>query len=351
MARGSIFYWEARRRLGVLEQFRRNAERYLQFATWTPHGGWHEDDNARSLRQQLNEGVHDVRAACSFVGVATHVYYVPPPITGGVAGDIDLLENFFNLPRFQIPQQQLLDRLDRAIGVYRGWLRPLWWRLFNPFYWIGQLFARVAEAPFRILAAAGFDASRVEGSFWGKLTKAVVQFLAATAALLTVLEKLDLLGPAITAIKRELVEVRELASRDVPGPLVPELRGRVIKALRTLQRSGRAPGVVIVDRYNDDLPAVRYLLNHLTGILAEARIAYESGATGGVAGITPPPPPYVVQFASGAEDQAHALATALRPFIDSDPVLRESRGLRAGGVRITIVAQVDFRKNGSVILR
>ena len=76
----------------------------------------------------------------------------------------------------------------------------MWWKLFNPFYWLGWVLTWIAEVPFRILGSAGFDAAKIEGSLWGKIVKATIQFIAVLAAALTVLDKLDLLDPVVTAV-------------------------------------------------------------------------------------------------------------------------------------------------------
>src|SRR5207249_94638 len=96
------------------------------------------------------------------------------------------------------------DRLDRTIGIYRSWLQPLWRKLFNPFYWFGWVLTWIAEIPFRLLASAGFNVAKAEGSFWGKAAKAMIQFVTALGTILGVLDKLDLLKPVVSALHRLL---------------------------------------------------------------------------------------------------------------------------------------------------
>jgi hypothetical protein len=121
---------------------------------------------------------------------------------------MSLLDNVFDLPRFQIPHTDLLDHLDRAIGIYRSWIGPLRRKLFNPFYWIGWGLTLLAEVPFRILDAVGFNGAKAEGSILGRLTKAVIQFVTlvggGTISLLTILEKLDLVDGAKAVVHKIL---------------------------------------------------------------------------------------------------------------------------------------------------
>jgi len=201
----AILYWEARRRLNLLLTFRQRVEDYYARAEWDLSSQeWEEDGEARGLRRQINEEMPDVTVATLFVGVSMNILYTPPAITGGPASHMSLLESIFILPKLGIPHANLLDGLDRAIGTYRSWLRPLWRKLFNPFYWLGWGLSLIAGIPFRLLDAAGFEVAKAEGSFWGKTTKAVIALVTAVGTTLGVLEKLDLLSPVVSAIHRLL---------------------------------------------------------------------------------------------------------------------------------------------------
>jgi hypothetical protein len=146
--------------------------------------------------------MREVVVVARFVGVTIEIDYAPPPAIGGIAARISLLDNVFNLPKLMVPEVMLLDELDRAIGIYRSWLRPLWRKLFNPFYWLGWGLTLIAEVPFRILDAAGYDGTKAEGSTLGKLAKAVIQAGTGLGATLGILEKLDYLAPVVAAVHR-----------------------------------------------------------------------------------------------------------------------------------------------------
>lgn len=215
-----------------------------------------------------------------------------------------------------------------------AWLSTWEWRLWWAFVILG------------VLSGLSGYASYVVGRHRGLVEQALLQRQLNLAS-----ENLAAKDRTIEQLKKEAAEVRALASRDVPKPLAPDLRRRVVDALRSLKRSDRAPIVVIVDRYNEGSSAVRHLLAQLDQLFAESDIQQQRGMTGTVVGTTPPPPPYQLRFAGDAEERARSLATALKPFIVSEPVLKESAGLAAGAVRLTITGQIDFQPDGSVDVR
>jgi len=191
-----MLYWEAKRQLEFLRLFRQKVVDYHNNAEWD-HAGNDYDENpeAVSFRQQINEDIPEVITTCQKVGESTIVYH-------SQHGEIDVLTNIFRLPSLEMDINQLLDRLDRAIGVYRYAVSYLWPRLFNPFYWIGKGLAFIGSVPFRVLRIAGFKIEQAETSLTGKLVKAIISFLTIISLLLGILQMLDLLAPVVTAIKR-----------------------------------------------------------------------------------------------------------------------------------------------------
>ncbi len=136
--RRSITYWGAKKRLNLLTTFREDVIGYFETAHWDMYSDqWEGNEGAPELRQQINEHMRAVDAALHFVGISTEVDYAPPAATGGLAGRIALLDHLFDLPKLGVPLDNLVDSLDRAIGIYRSWLPGLRWRVFNPFYWMG----------------------------------------------------------------------------------------------------------------------------------------------------------------------------------------------------------------------
>jgi hypothetical protein len=199
MARARLFYWKAKRAHAVLVQMRADVEEYFKTARWSPRSGWHETPRAKELRNSINLNLVEANNALAFVAQG-RIVYQPPASTGGLAGDVSLLDNIFNLPRLQLPHDHLVDNIDRAIGTYKSWLEPLWWRLFNPFYWIGHGIAWVADLPFRVLRRAGIDTRKAEASTWGKTLKAVLEVLTGLGAIIGFLKNVEFLRPMVNAV-------------------------------------------------------------------------------------------------------------------------------------------------------
>lgn len=143
-----------------------------------------EHEEKRQLRENLNFKMPAVSRYVRNCGVSTSVYYTPPPITGGMAGNIDLLANMYNLDQYDVPEEVIFDMLDKAIGTYRLFQKEYKLRIINPFFWIG----RIIKAPFQIAKFAGFDPAKLEMSLFGKLYKLIAALIILLAAIVTILQ-------------------------------------------------------------------------------------------------------------------------------------------------------------------
>jgi hypothetical protein len=143
-----------------------------------------EHEAKRQLRENLNLMIPAVSRYVRKCGVSTSVYYTPPPIVGGMAGNIDLFANMYNLHQYEVPEEILVDLLDKAIGTYRFFQKEYKERIFNPFYWIG----RIIKIPFRIAEFAGFDPGKLEISIFGKLYKLIAALIILLASIATILQ-------------------------------------------------------------------------------------------------------------------------------------------------------------------
>ena len=192
----AMLYWECKRRLNTLAQFRALGSQYFTNLTPVAFGRPpQENQAARMARLEMNRILGEVVESIDLLGMSRLVYYTPPPRIGGFAGPMDMLANLFELWRFQLDPRQALDLLERAIGEYQRRTFPLFLQLFNPFFWVKWLLGKVLSVPFAILGAAGFNAQKLEQSLLGKTVKGVVGLVAFIASLLGVLNYLDLLEP------------------------------------------------------------------------------------------------------------------------------------------------------------
>jgi len=195
---GYVLYWECKRRLSELEEFRRLVVEYFTSIGYGPGARrGYQTEESHEARNKINLMLHRVGDSCIRVGQPMIVSYFPAPAIGGFQGNLNLLLELFNLRDYQIPNSRITDSLDRTIGTYQRRTRWLCWQMFNPFFWLYWVIEKVMGVPFRILGAAGFDSAKLENSFAGKLFKAIGGFAGFIAAFLTTLQLLGWLQPAL----------------------------------------------------------------------------------------------------------------------------------------------------------
>ena len=192
-----ITYWENRKRVKLLSKFR---DLVVDYFNNVEYNFLHikENQNTLRIRQEINLHLDRVYSYIIYTGVNPKIYYSPPPAVGGIAGNIDLIHNIFNLHMFDIPVQNLIDFIDRAIGIYEEDKINSLLRTFNPFFWLGRLVDFIVGIPFKFIGKIGFNREKVEASIVGKIIKGILYLLvtASTAFLtfLTILEKLGYLN-------------------------------------------------------------------------------------------------------------------------------------------------------------
>jgi hypothetical protein len=190
-----MLYWECKRRLALLRQFRVLAFDYfenIEYASWMTGGAPEMNVKAQKARHEMNRMMGDVVLSFDLLRIPHVVFYQPPPRASGYAQNLDIIVNAFDLYSFQIPPQRVFDCTDLAIGAYERECQRLLRKSFNPFYWLGMLIVWVLRLPFKLVAAAGFDATGVEASFLGKTLKLIWGLALGLAAFIpAVLETAD----------------------------------------------------------------------------------------------------------------------------------------------------------------
>ena len=189
-----ILVWENRRRLERLAEFRSLVLSYFENseAHWMAQERTERPD-AQSARVRINRLMDEMHDIILLSGVRPAIQWSPPPMVGGYIQNVDLVQNLFNLHRFQIPPNHVLDFIDRSIGIYEANTRPAFLRTINPLFYLGQLFDWVAGLPFALLGRLGFSRSKAEESGLGRLVKGLLYLVTVTASALTVLQLLGYL--------------------------------------------------------------------------------------------------------------------------------------------------------------
>jgi hypothetical protein len=192
-----MLYWECKRRLALLREFRALASDYfanIEYADWMDIGGEPTvNEKSQKARNQINDMMHDAQLSFDLLGLPHTLLYTPPPMVGGYRQNVDVIGNIFDLWQFQMGRQGVFDSTDRAIGAYERERRTLLRKSFNPFYWLGMLIAWVLRLPFKLIGAAGFDAGKIEQSMVGKLLKLGLGLASFIAAVVVIADHWDMI--------------------------------------------------------------------------------------------------------------------------------------------------------------
>jgi len=137
------------------------------------------------LRERLNMSSGEVATYVATAGVPTTIDIRPKHAPAGGTLRVDVFTNLFRLWDLDptIGHEDVADILDRAIGNYIFLRRTFYEKVFNPFYWAGE----VIRIPFYLASFAGFDSTKMELSLLGKLYKFAASFAAFIWALIQML--------------------------------------------------------------------------------------------------------------------------------------------------------------------
>lgn len=161
-----------------------------------------ENEAASRMRPRINESLHEAHEIVVSTGVNPVLTYSPPPAIGGYRQNIDIFHNIFNMYRYEIEPNDLLDFIDRAIGRYESDRLNSIARTFNPFFWFGRFLDLIVSIPFRFLKKAGVSTKLIEDSVVGKLAKFILYIVTLVASILTILQLLGYLDSFNLFIKK-----------------------------------------------------------------------------------------------------------------------------------------------------
>jgi len=200
-----IFIWENKRRIERLLEFRSLVLTYFENSRYDPFVDSRiEQSKALKVRDRINLCLSEIHAIILSADIVPVIIYRAPPLIGGYQSTIDLFENIFNLDRYQIGPNVVIDYVDRTIGKYRSNQTIAFLRMFNPFFYLGLLLAPISDLLFEVIGEFGYNRQKLESSIFGKLVKGLPYLLAILATLLTILYYLDLLDP-VKAIMQSYV--------------------------------------------------------------------------------------------------------------------------------------------------
>lgn len=197
-----ILVWENKRRLNKLIEFRQLVLEYFNNINVGLFADQRiENQAAQVARTRINRIMAEVHSIILHSGTIPILTVDPPPAVGGYRTDVDLIDNIFNLDRFYIGEgihrecNDILNFIDRAIGIYESNHESALVRMFNPFFYLGLVFDAISDLPFMAIGKLGFNRQKAEASAIGRLVKGVIYFIPIVAAGLAILKHLELLGP------------------------------------------------------------------------------------------------------------------------------------------------------------
>ncbi len=183
--------WENKRRIRRLFELRSLVKTYSDNSepNWKTDSRI-ESDKATNARMQINRGLGEFRYIIGLSGVDPVITYTPPAAVGGYVQRVDIIINFFGVENFDISLTDVVDVIDRSIGIYENDQKRALIRTFNPLFWFGLLVDYVVAIPFSLLAKAGFNKTKIEDSFVGRIAKFVFYVVTLLAALLGIVASL-----------------------------------------------------------------------------------------------------------------------------------------------------------------
>ncbi len=172
----SITVGENDRRRERLEEFRTTLEQYILVR----HSSVPE---LEAVRSALNKALRDTED----IVIAAGVSQIEVRHLRTASIDVNLFVEVFSLRQFDIPHRNVIDRVERAIGVYERDHRASKRRTWNPLWWFSR-------APFYVLRAAGFDTAPIEFTLLGRALRSLPTVVVVVASTLAIVRQLGVLG-------------------------------------------------------------------------------------------------------------------------------------------------------------
>jgi len=190
--------WGNRRRIRKLKEFHTLIDCYYRNLVRDWDGTLCESTQAIQARSAANDILDEIHGYLCQADVNPVGYCTPPPAIGGYAKHVDVIYNVFRIHKYDMPHVEVLDMVERAIGIYKRDYLGAWIRTFSPFHWLNELIAFVAGIPFNLLVSAGVNRSKVESNTLARLVKGTFFFLGALityiGGVLAIADKLGYLG-------------------------------------------------------------------------------------------------------------------------------------------------------------
>jgi hypothetical protein len=129
-----VLYWECKRRLAELEEFRGLVDQYFSNLSYGRSSRSYQNEESFEARPKINLLLQRIGDSCSRAAQPMIVNY-SDHLTG-YQTPLNLLHEIFNLRDYRISNSRIIDCLDRTIGTYQRLKRRLYLQMFNPLFWL-----------------------------------------------------------------------------------------------------------------------------------------------------------------------------------------------------------------------
>lgn len=104
--------------------------------------------------------------------IPTEFTSYPPAAVGGPVINTNLFEIILNDNTWGgVSRQMIVDAMNRTLTACHERVDKELWQLFNPFHWISVLLGIILRSPFWLISKTGFNVSKIEDHFIGKISK------------------------------------------------------------------------------------------------------------------------------------------------------------------------------------
>lgn len=126
----------------------------------------------QTIRKSVAKGVSRAQFLAALHNVPSKFTSFPAPAVGGPVIKLGVFEAILaDTSHGGVDRQMIYDTLNRTIGACEEAKERAWRELTNPFYFLKNIALVVLKIPFMLIEATGFNVSKFEDHFFGKLFK------------------------------------------------------------------------------------------------------------------------------------------------------------------------------------
>ncbi len=200
-----IPFWVNYRRLEKLLEFRQLVINYFNNTQMEGiRSEVTENLEAQRARSSINTNLMEIHEMSVSSGTVPFMVHTSAPAFGSRVTKVDLIEGIFSLHHYNLGGQDVVDYIERVIGIYQRNHTSAVIRTFNPFYYIGLLFEAVSEIPSIAIGSLGINRNRFSSSIIGRFVKSITYTITVCASLLTILHLLGMLEQIKTYVLEQI---------------------------------------------------------------------------------------------------------------------------------------------------